>query len=254
MFEDESRYQFVRVTENDGVRRLYLNEGVAVHSVWRTDTVLTGGVWDTFLTVPLLLEREPAAGGDARQRGRHGRARVRPFYPATEVDGVEIDPAVTDVAFRWFGLGDNPRVDAYDEDARPFLRRTDARYDLVYVDAYHQPYVPFYLATKEFFELVRSRLRPGGLVALNVATVPGDRRLVDELSGTLASVFPEVRIWPVLELQPHRDRAHRAVRRRAPSAGRAARRARGADALAALGAGRPSSKTRGRTTTRPWSG
>ena len=60
MFEDESRYQFVRVTENDGVRRLYLNEGVAVHSVWRDDTVLTGGVWDTFLAVPLLLEREPA--------------------------------------------------------------------------------------------------------------------------------------------------------------------------------------------------
>ena len=59
--------------------------------------------------------------------------------------------------------------------------------------------MPFYLATKEFFELVRSRLRPGGLVALNVATVPGDRRLVDELSGTLASVFPEVRIWPALE-------------------------------------------------------
>ena len=95
-----------------------------------------------------------------------------------EIDGVEIDPAVTDAGFRFLGLGDNPRLTRHDADARPFLRRTGRRYDLVYVDAYHQPYVPFYLATREFFELVRERLRPGGLVALNVATVPGDRRLV----------------------------------------------------------------------------
>jgi hypothetical protein len=58
--------------------------------------------------------------------------------------------------------------------------------------------VPFYLATKEFFELVRARLRPGGIVALNVATVPDDRRLVEELAGTLATVLPTVRVWPVL--------------------------------------------------------
>ena len=75
----------------------------------------------------------------------------------------------------------------YDEDARPFLRRRDRRYDVIYVDAYHQPYVPFYLATREFFELVRDRLAPGGVVALNVATVPDDDALVREVSGTLAT-------------------------------------------------------------------
>ncbi|HSC90865.1 MAG TPA: fused MFS/spermidine synthase, partial [Gaiellaceae bacterium] len=195
LYEHESRYQFVRVTERDGVRRLYLNEGVAVHSVWRADTVLTGGVWDTFLAVPTLLRRPPgslavlgnAGGTVARAFGR--------FYPGVAVDGVEIDPAVTDVAYRYFGLGDNPRVRTFDEDARPFLRRTSRTYDLVYVDAYHQPYVPFYLATREFFELVRSRLAPGGLVALNVASVPGDEALLDGLAGTLATVFPQVRVW-----------------------------------------------------------
>jgi hypothetical protein len=102
------------------------------------------------------------------------------------------------VAYRFFDLADNPRVETHDADARPFLRRTDRRYDLIYADAYHQPYVPFYLATTEFFELASSRLRPGGILALNVATVPGDRRLVRALAETLATVFPEARIWPVL--------------------------------------------------------
>ena len=58
--------------------------------------------------------------------------------------------------------------------------------------------MPFYLATQEFFELVRDRLAPGGLVALNVATVPGGRKLEEGLAGTLADGLPLVRTWPVL--------------------------------------------------------
>jgi hypothetical protein len=171
---------------------------VAVHSVWRRDTVLTGGVWDALLTVPVLLGTPPERVAILGNAGGTLARAYGVFWPRAEIDGVEIDPAVTDVGYRWFGLGDNPRVTAHDEDARPFLRRTDRRYDLIYVDAYHQPYVPFYLATQEFFELVRERLAPGGIVALNVATVPDDDTLVREISGTLATVFPRVRVWNAL--------------------------------------------------------
>ncbi|HVM16016.1 MAG TPA: fused MFS/spermidine synthase [Gaiellaceae bacterium] len=196
--EEESRYQFIRVVEEDGVRRLYLNEGVAVHSVWREDSVLTGGVWDTFQAVPSLLDRPPRRIAILGNAGGTVARALATFHPQAAVDGVEIDPAVTDVGERWFGMRDNPRLETHDQDARPFLRRTPHRYDLIVVDAYHQPYVPFYLATREFFELVRERLRQGGIVALNVATVPGDDRLERALAGTLASVFPEVRVWPAL--------------------------------------------------------
>ena len=44
-------------------------------------------------------------------------------------------------------------------DARPFLQSSRQRYDLILIDAYRQPYVPFYLATREFFALCRDRLR-----------------------------------------------------------------------------------------------
>jgi spermidine synthase len=198
LFERESRYQFVQVVERSGVRRLYLNEGVAVHSVYRPWTVLTGDEWDAFLPMPAFLDRPPrtlavlgnAGGTIARAYGR--------YWPDVDIDGVEIDPVVSEAGRRYLGLGDNPRLHVIDADARPFLRRTHKRYDLIFIDAYRQPYVPFYLATREFFELVRSRLAPGGVVALNVATVPGDTRLVDGIAGTAATVFPEVRIWPAL--------------------------------------------------------
>src|SRR3712207_9241953 len=63
----------------------------------------------------------------------------------------------------------NPNLRAIAADGRPYLELTDERYDVIVVDAYHQPYIPFYLATEEFFELTRDRLTPGGVVALNVA-------------------------------------------------------------------------------------
>jgi hypothetical protein len=122
------------------------------------------------------------------------------FYPGARIDGVEIDPAVTAAGRRFFGLGDNPRLRVFTADARPFIRRTQTKYDLIFVDAYRQPYVPFYLATQEFFRILLGRLRPGGIVALNVATVPGDRRLARDVAGTLATVFPQVLAWQALEL------------------------------------------------------
>ena len=184
--------------EDDGVRRLYLDEGLATHSVWREDDVLTGGVWDTYVAVVDLLGRQPervAMLGNAA--GTAARAYER-FYPGAEVDGVELDPAVSDAGRRYFGMGEIETLSVHDADARAFLRRTDQTYDVIIVDAYRPPYVPFYLATKEFFELVRKRLRPGGIVALNVATTPDNHDLADNIGGTLATVLPRAFAWQPL--------------------------------------------------------
>lgn len=199
LHEETSQIEYIRVLQRpDGRRVLQLNEGVAVHSVWRADSVLTGGEWDAPLALPSLLGRPleraailgNAAGTTARALGF--------YYPRASLDGVELDPAVSRVGRRYFGMGEIHNLTVHDEDARPFLRSTHRRYDLVVVDAYHQPYVPFYLATREFFALVREHLTPGGIVVLNVATVPGDTRLVRAIGGTLGTELPEVLAWPAL--------------------------------------------------------
>ena len=198
IFEQESRYQFIHVTELHGVRRLYLNEGLAVHSIWRPNTVLTGGEWDTYLAVPPLLGRPLRRVAILGNAGGTTARALGVFYPQARVDGVELDPAVTAVGRRYFGLDDNPRLRVITADARPFLRRTDEHYDLIVVDAYRPPYVPFYLATREFFRLARSRLAPGGAIVLNVGSTPDDHRLADHVSGTLATEFPLVLTWQAL--------------------------------------------------------
>jgi spermidine synthase len=199
LHEAESTYQYIQVIERpNGSRVLQLNEGVAVHSLWWPHAVLTGGEWDMFLVVPPLLGRPlermliigNSGGTTARAYGE--------LYSDVAIDGVEIDPEVTDAGRRYLGVGDNPKLTVIDADGRPYLELTEARYDVIGVDAYRQPYIPFYLATKEFFELARERLTPGGILALNVARVPGDTRLSKAVGSTVRAAFPQAWRWEAL--------------------------------------------------------
>jgi spermidine synthase len=132
-----------------------------------------------------------AAGTVARQYGR--------FWPRTEVEAVELDAELTEVGYRYFDMGSNRRLTVYDEDARPWLRRASDDYDLIVVDAYRQPYIPFYMATREFFELARDRLSPGGVVAVNVGHPEGSDELERVLGRTMAAAFATVLRDPVEE-------------------------------------------------------
>ncbi len=199
IWEADSQYQYIRVLQySDGSRALELNEGIAQQSVWYPHSVLTGGYWDLFLVLPKLLDRPPRTMlviGDAG--GTIPRAYGR-FYPRVQIDGVEVDPKVSEAGRRYFGLDAIPRLRTITADGRVFLGRTGRRYDVIVVDAYRQPYIPFQLATVEFFRLVRAHLAPGGVVALNVAATPHDRRLSDAVGSTLGAVFPEVWRWQAL--------------------------------------------------------
>ncbi len=194
VYETETEYQYARVVEYpNGVRRLELNEGQAIHSTYRENTVLTGNYWDGLLVDPFAALTGPpkrvAMLGTAA--GTTARAYAR-YLPDTTVDAVEIDGELLDIGRRYFGLRDSPHLNAITEDARPFLRRAKDRYDVIMVDAYRQPYIPFYLTTKEFFALARDRLAPGGVVAINVGHPEGSDHLERVLSATLRSVFPNV--------------------------------------------------------------
>jgi spermidine synthase len=118
------------------------------------------------------------------------------FFPRTRVDGVEIDSELSDIGRRYFDMN-NPRLHLYHEDARPFLRRIDASYDVISVDAYRQPYIPFYLTTREFFETVRDRLAPDGVVIVNVGHPEGQDGLEKVLSATIGAVFPHLLRDPI---------------------------------------------------------
>jgi len=197
--ERETEYQYVRVVEQpDGERWLELNEGQAIHSLYRPNSVLTGNVWDGYLALPFSVRDHPprsvailgnGAGTTVRAFGR--------YFPETRIDAVEIDGELTDVGRRWFGLRDRPGLRLIADDARPFLRRTGRRYDAIFVDAYRQPYIPFYLTTVEFFRLARSRLNPGGAVIVNAGHPEGSDDLERVLASGVGAALPHVARHPI---------------------------------------------------------
>lgn len=193
LFEAESPYQYVQVTEApDGERILRLNEGWALHSVVPAGGgALTGGYWDAFLTLPLLT-RNP----DARIAilGNAGGTTARAFrltWPGVHVDGVEIDPVVTEAGNRYLDMA-GPNLTTHEADARFWLAGDRGPFDAIIVDAYRQPYIPFHLSTVEFFQQVSDRLTPHGVVAINVGTPPDQTEVVDRIAATMRSVFPAV--------------------------------------------------------------
>jgi spermidine synthase len=198
LYETETVHQYARVVERpDGARALELNEGQAVHSLYRPGSYLTGDYWDGHLVLPFASAARRfdriailgnAAGTVARAYGH--------FFPRTAVDAVEIDAELTALGRRFFDLH-NPRMRTFAEDARPWLERSAGGYDAIMVDAYRQPYIPFYLTTREFFALARQRLAPGGVAIVNVGHPEGGSELERVLGRTMATAFARVLRDPI---------------------------------------------------------
>jgi spermidine synthase len=197
IFEAESAYNYIQVVQEGTRRDLVLNEGHAVHSIYDPTTLYTHGPWDYFLLAPLFGSGQ--APGRVAIIGLAGGTVARQYSSIDgpiPIDGVEIDPQIVEVGRRYFDMTE-PNLNVAVADGRYWLATQVRKYDVIAVDAYRQPYIPFYLTTREFFQSARDHLNRDGVVVINAGRTPTDYRLVDALSGTLTSVYPSVFIVDV---------------------------------------------------------
>lgn len=192
VYETESAYNYIQVIRTGSETQLLLDEGSAVHSIYDPTSLYTHGYWDDALLAPYFGSgRSP---GRVALVGLAGGTVARQFTAIDgpmPIDGVEIDPKIVDVGRRYFDMTE-PNLHVTVADGRYWMATQAGQYDVILVDAYRQPYIPFYLTTREFFESAKAHLKPDGVLAINVGRTPTDNRLVDALSGTLNAVFPNV--------------------------------------------------------------
>jgi len=95
------------------------------------------------------------------------------------------------VGQKYFGMT-MPNLNIIIGDGRLNLEQSPYKYDIIAVDAYRPPYIPPHMTTEEFFQIAAVHLTDDGVLAINSASVPGDRRLIDGLATTMATVFPSI--------------------------------------------------------------
>ncbi len=202
IFETESAYNYVQVVRQEDCNYLLLNEGQAYHSFYCDGgRVPRISVWSIMLAAPYF--NDPAVVAEAgRLSPVHNMAVIglaagtipkqfTQVFGPIPIDGIELDPAIVQAGREYFALNE-PNIEVIVGDGRYELNQLADRYDIITIDAYKVPYIPWHLTTQEFFGEVRDHLSERGVVAINVGRVPEDRRLVEAMTATLLTTFPTV--------------------------------------------------------------
>jgi len=201
IYETESAYNYIQVVQYDEYRYLRLNDGQGVHSVYHPTTLYYHGPWEHFLVGPLFnappyppenVKRIAVVGLAAGTIARQATA----VYGDIPIDGYEIDPKIVDVGRKYFDMN-MPNLNVHIQDGRWGLAHSPNKYTIIAVDAYRPPYIPWHMTTREFFLAAYNHLAEDGVLTINVGSTPGDRRLVNGLATTLATIFPSVHIMDI---------------------------------------------------------
>lgn len=203
IYEKESAYNYIQVVQEGTRTELMLNEGHAIHSIYDPNNLLTGGPWDYWLIAPYFNKNYSAADikGMAMIGSAAGTAmrQYEQVYPGVPVDGIEIDPEIVAVGEKYFGMDKLKYATVHEQDGRTYLKTEgkDKKWSVVGIDAYHQPYIPFHLTTKEFFQEISDHLVPNGVAMINAGRTADDTRLVDALANTMLQVYSNVYVIDV---------------------------------------------------------
>lgn len=217
IYEDESAFNYIAVRQWGGERHLKLNDGIGIHSVYHPDALLSQGIWDYFLLAPLFSNEAIERSGNWKLEIGESNSQISnlqspisnllligaaagtvaglytEIYGPVAITGIELDPEILRVGEEYFAAV-WPNYTPVAADGRRWLAQqpAEARFDVIAIDAYRPPYIPFHLTTVEFFELVRDHLTDNGVVAVNVGRSDVNYALVDAMSATMQQVFPSV--------------------------------------------------------------
>jgi spermidine synthase len=194
MAVEQSAYGEIRVVDYEDTRNLIIDGG--------THSIVDPGTWESlapYVRVVDIAKEFFTQSGDMLLVGLGGGSVAKSFSrDGWRVDAVEIDPAVTRMARRYFGL-DSTEAEVYEMDARRFLLTHNWTYDVIVMDAFGSTSIPFHLVTTEAFRLIRSRLLPGGVLAMNLEAVGWHDVVIRSIAATARRQFDHVVVLPIVE-------------------------------------------------------
>jgi spermidine synthase len=202
-FQDEIVYQgegvnaSVAVTLRDGFIRSFHVSGKVEASSWAQDMRLQRLLGH----VPALVHPKPKS---VLVVGCGAGVTAGSFVVHPDVKRIvicEIEPLIPEVVAKYFAeenydVVNDKRVEIVYDDARHFVLTTNETFDVITSDPIH-PWVKgaATLYTKEYFELCKKRLNPGGVISQWVPLYESNSEAVKSEIATFFEVFPEGTVW-----------------------------------------------------------
>ena len=188
-----SPFNDIFVIERENLREMWFQGSGKFYLQTRIDLDRPGDltlIYTRLLLAPLLWNPNPSRilmiglGGGVLPRF------LNEVYPELQIDVVEVDPRVTELARTYFDFREGPHLKVFEGDGRTFVKQCGHKYDVVFLDAFKGGSVPYHLKTVEFYREIAQALREEGLLVTNLygksnALKPSDRK-------TLEAIFQRV--------------------------------------------------------------
>lgn len=193
-YEGESVYNYLQVKENDHQVILSTNVLFGVQSVLQKNKELTGMYYDYAMAAPFMAGVHEKEELDVLILGMGTgtfATQCQRYFSNTNIEGVEIDDKITELAQVYFDLPENVNVTTYD--GRAYLNSIHQTYDVIMVDAYQDITIPFQMSSAEFFTLVKEHLKEDGIMVVNMNMRGEEEGNINQyLSDTISQVFSQV--------------------------------------------------------------
>jgi len=188
-----SPFNDIFVIERENLREMWFQGNGRFYLQTRIDLDRPGDlalIYTRLLLAPLMWNPHPSRilmiglGGGVLPRF------LNEAYPDVEIDVVEMDARVTELARRYFDFKESPCLRVFEDDGRAFIKQRGQRYDMVFLDAFKGGSVPYHLKTIEFYREIAQSLKEEGILISNLygksnGLKPRDRK-------TLEAVFERV--------------------------------------------------------------
>ncbi len=200
IYQADSQYQQVRVRDEQGFRFLILDN--TFHAImWQPDPVRLALPYSQMMMAAMALHPAPQRGLILGHGGGSLAKWLARHWPHLALDVVEMDPMVVDAAERFFAYQAPANHRMHVQDARVFLTRSDARYDIIWMDVFTRHQIPFHLTTTEFFAELKRHLTPAGVMAVNLASSESalDQARAEAVVTTMMKTsFPHVETYRIV--------------------------------------------------------
>ena len=198
LLEKDSFYHRIRVEEDDEARYMYFDRTLQSAMNIKDPTALRL-VYSRYTSLGFAFRPDAKRMLIIGLGGGSIPKKLQKEFPSLEIDVVEIDPEVIQIAKNHFSVRESKTLRLHAQDGRLFLTRASNQYDIILLDAYYADAMPFHLATQEFFELVQRKLAPNGIVVANlISAVTGPSgKIARAFVKTQRRIFPQTYVFAV---------------------------------------------------------